>query len=103
MQEAYHAAKSINERFVELLQKEEVFTGLSEQIPMMNHKEQKLAEAERAVAIEEIEMQFTVLQAEAISKDRELTNASVQSATEKMKDAEQRYHVEEGRKVNAKS
>ena len=55
MQEAFHAAKSVNERFTELQQKEAVLKELVTKLPMIERKEQQLAEAERAVTIGEIE------------------------------------------------
>jgi DNA repair protein SbcC/Rad50 len=101
MQETYHAAKNINERFVELQQKELALTGLSEQLPLIKLKEQQLVDAERAVSIGEIEMQFLALKEEAnIKSDRlEKIRGAVKVATEKMEDATQRFQAEEGRKV----
>src|SRR6185437_7419231 len=68
MQEAYHVARNINERFIELQQKESVLDGLSEQQSFMEQQEKRLADAERAVSIEEIEKQFTALQKEVMYK-----------------------------------
>ncbi len=98
-QEIYHAAKSLNERFVELRQKEDSLNGVSEQLPVMQHKEHRLADAERAASIEEIERQFTTLNAEVVSKADQLMTAKEAAlvALEKMEQAKQRYHVEEGR------
>jgi len=101
MQEMYHAAKSTNERFVELQQKEVLLTRLSEQLPAIKQTEQKIADAERAVSIGEIEMQFQTLKEETIFKEVGLKKAKeeVQVATEKMELARQRFGVEEAKKV----
>lgn len=100
MQEAYHAAKNVNERFVELRQKEVLLTGLSEQQPRMERKEQQIIDAERAVAIGEIESQFLAMKEEASAKADNLKKSgeAVQLATEKMGNAKQRFEMEEGRK-----
>jgi exonuclease SbcC len=101
MQEAYHAAKNMNERFVELQQKEDLLTGLSEQLPAMHQKEQQIADAERAVSIGEIEMQFQTLREETVSKGDGFKKAkeAVRVAIEKMELARQRFGVEEARKA----
>ena len=70
MQETYHAAKSMNERFVELQQKEILLTDLSEQQSVMEQKEQQITDAERAASIGEIEMQFLALKEETDVKSR---------------------------------
>lgn len=100
MQETYHSAKGVNERFVELRQKEFTLNGLAEQLPTMERKEQQLADAERAVSIGEIEMQFQALKEETVSKAVDLKRAqeAVQIATEKMELAGQRFRAEEERK-----
>jgi DNA repair protein SbcC/Rad50 len=100
MQEALHAAKNVNERFSELQQKEAALNELVTKLPINERKEQQLAEAERAVAIEEIERQLTVLQEEVVGKTDNLTNASaaVRMAEEQMELAKSRFHAEAGRK-----
>ncbi|KAA0965074.1 SMC family ATPase [Sporosarcina sp. ANT_H38] len=100
MQEAYHAAKNVNERFVELRQKEVSLTELSEQLPVMERKEQQIIDAERAVAIGEIESQFLTMKEEASAKADNLKKSeeAVQLATEIMGNAKQRFEIEEGRK-----
>nr|WP_218627907.1 SMC family ATPase [Sporosarcina sp. E16_8] len=102
MQEMYHAAKSMNERFVELRQKELSLNGLTEQLPIMERKEQQIADAERAISIGEIEMQLIVLKEETAVKADNHKNATaiVQVATEKMELAGQHFRVEEGRKAD---
>ncbi len=101
MQEVYHAAKHTNERFVELQQKEIALTGLSEQLPLIKLKEQQLVDAERAVSIGEIEMQFLALKEEANTKSERLEKAriAVIVAMENLENATRRFQVEEGRKV----
>ena len=100
MQEMYHAAKSMNERFGELRQKELLLNGLTEQLPIMEQKEQQLADAERAVSIGEVEMQLLGLKEETATKADNLKRAeeAVRAATEKMEVAGQRFEVEEARK-----
>ncbi|MER2089596.1 MAG: AAA family ATPase [Sporosarcina sp.] len=101
MLEMYHVAKGMNDRFVELQQKELVLNGLVEQSPVMERKEHQIADAERAVSISEIEMQFLALKEEVVTKSNDLEKAkhAVQIATEKMEDAKRDFHIEEGRKV----
>lgn len=101
MQETYHSAKSMNERFVELQQKKSVLNGLVEQLPTMERKEQQMANAERAASIGEIELQFLTLKEESISKTNGFQKAkqAVQVATEVMEDAKYQFLVEEGRKM----
>ncbi len=100
MQEAFHTAKNVNERFTELQQKEAVLKELVTKLPMIERKEQQLAEAERAVTIEEIESQLTALQEEEVGKTDNLNNASaaVRMAEEKMEIAKKRFQDEVGRK-----
>jgi DNA repair protein SbcC/Rad50 len=102
MQETYHAAKGMNERFVELQQKEILLTDLSEQQSVMERKEQQITDAERAASIGEIEMQFLALKVETDVKADNLKKAekAVQVATENMELAGQRFSVEEARKVD---
>jgi len=101
MQEMYHAAKNMNERFVDLQQKESALNGLVEQLPTMERKEQRMADAERAASIGEIEMQFLALKEETMAKTNNFQKAKqeVLVATEMMEDAKQRFHIEEERKV----
>ena len=100
MQEAFHTAKNVNERFTELQQKEAVLKELVTKLPMIERKEQQLAEAERAVTIEEIERQLTALQEEEVGKTDNLNNASaaVRMAEEQMEIAKNRFQAEVGRK-----
>ena len=67
---------------------------------MIERKEQQLAEAERAVTIEEIERQLTALQEEVVGKTDNLNNASaaVRMAEEQMEIAKNRFQAEVGRK-----
>ena len=99
---SYHAAKSMNERFAEKEQKELALTELTERLPLMNRKEQQLAEAERAVAIEEVEMQFSELKKEVAGKADALEKATItlQTATGKMEETELLFKAEEERKVD---
>ncbi len=100
MQETYHAAKSMNERFVELQQKEILLTDLSNQQSEMERKEQQIADAERAASIGEIEMQFLALKEETDAKADNLKKAekAILVATENMELAGQCFSVEEARK-----
>jgi len=100
MQEMYHVAKSINERFVELRQKELSLNELTERLPILEQKEQQIADAERAASISELEKQLLGLKEETAAKADNLKNAkvAVQLATEKMELAGRRFRVEEARK-----
>nr|WP_222439316.1 SMC family ATPase [Sporosarcina sp. BP05] len=100
MQETYHAAKSMNERFVELQQKEILLTGLSKQQSEMERKEQQITDAERAASIGEIEMQFLALKEETDAKADNFKKAekAILVATENMELAGQCFSVEEARK-----
>ncbi|MEK3933800.1 SMC family ATPase [Sporosarcina sp. FSL W7-1349] len=75
MLETYHDAKNMNDRLTELKGKEEALAGLYERKPSMDRKETRLADAERAVAISEIELQFHQLEGETISKTAALETA----------------------------
>nr|WP_218624989.1 AAA family ATPase [Sporosarcina sp. E16_3] len=100
MQEIYHAAKSMNERFAELQQKEILLTDLSNQQSEMERKEQQITDAERAASIGEIEMQFLALKEETYAKADNLKKAekAILVATENMELAGQCFSVEEARK-----
>ena len=96
----FHVAKNLNERFTELEQRKEVLAKLSERIPFMAAEDKRLANAERAALIEEIEMQFTLLKAEVVDKKARSGQAkkTVEVAVEKMKTTETLYQAEETKK-----
>lgn len=97
----YHVAKNLNERFIECEQKETRLAELSQQILFMENEERRLANAERAALIEEIEKQFISLKQEVIEKEIYVNQATKNSklAVKKMEETEIRYRIEENRKV----
>ncbi|MFS0574785.1 SMC family ATPase [Sporosarcina sp. 179-K 3D1 HS] len=99
MVETYHHARNMNERLIELKQKEEVFAQLNGQKPAMDRKEKQLADAERAAAIVEIELQYKQLERETASKTATLENAEkeARNAEELSIQVDAEYKTEESR------
>ena len=97
MSSNYHAAKGINERFAELEQRKVTFTELSKQIPFMEKESKRLGDAERAVSIEQIELQFVELKQEVAVKKAHLekTVQTVQVETKSLEEIETQYKIEE--------
>lgn len=95
--EAYHQAKSLNERFEELRQKEELFTTLNEQVPVLKEQSEKLAKADKAVAIEQIDLQFKELQEEYAMKEKAVKTATdaLKVAEDQLKQVTAQYKIEE--------
>lgn len=100
MLEKYHAAKSVNERFNELAQRKAVYAELSNQVPFLEKEAKRLGDAERAVAIEQLEVQFVELKKEVDMKTEQLEKAvrSVQLIAKEVEEIEAHYLVEEGKK-----
>ncbi|HEX5565049.1 MAG TPA: AAA family ATPase, partial [Sporosarcina sp.] len=99
MLEAYHAAKKCNEQFEQLEQRKIALGKLQEEIPSVQLKEKRIADAERASVIHEIESQFRMLAEEAKLKESELQKASaaVHEATKWLQERELAYKEEEGK------
>ncbi|MFD1040160.1 AAA family ATPase [Virgibacillus byunsanensis] len=99
-QREFHQAKTINERFAELDQKEKQVKELEEQKPQYTKKAKELEEAERASQMEIYEKQVNEWQKEEKAKTSILQNAenSHQNAEEKQKHAKHTYLQEENRK-----
>ncbi|MCZ2259675.1 AAA family ATPase [Sporosarcina sp. G11-34] len=93
----YHAAKGVNERFIELDQRRATIAELSKQIPFMEKESKRLGDAERAVSIEQIELQFVELKQEVAAKAAHLekTAKTVQVETKNLEEIEIQYKVEE--------
>lgn len=99
MVETYHAAKKCNEQFEQLGQRKMAHEKLKEEIPSVHLKEKRIADAERASVIQEIESQFRMLAEEAKRKGNEHQHAivAVQAATKSLAEKEQAYQEEEGK------
>lgn len=97
--ESYHAAKKYNELFEQLEQRKIALVKLKEEIPAVQMKEKRIADAERASVIHEIEGQFRMYAEEAKLKGNELQKASatVQEATKWLEEKELAYKEEEGK------
>ncbi len=76
MVEAYHQAKSMNERFVELEQKQSKFKELTDQIPHLEQQSKQLERAEKSMNVEQIEFQLKELQKEYTAKEKTLETAT---------------------------
>ncbi|WP_342505493.1 SMC family ATPase [Sporosarcina sp. FSL K6-2383] len=100
MLEKYHAAKGLNERFDELVQRKTVYAELSSQVPFLEKEAKRLGDAERAVAIEQLEMQFTELKKEVGAKTEHLNQAirTVQQVAKEIEEIEAHYTMEEKKK-----
>lgn len=96
----FHAAKGINERFTELERRNLTFTELSDRIPFMEKESKRLGDAERAVSIEQIELQLIELKKEVTVKTVHLEKAShtVQVVTKSLEETDVQYKVEEAKK-----
>ncbi|WP_262173579.1 AAA family ATPase [Saccharococcus sp. Marseille-Q5394] len=99
MLEAYHAAKKCNEQFEQLNQRKIALEKLQEEISSVDVKEKRIADAERASIIHEIESQFRVLEEEAKSKEKEHQNAiaALQNAKKWLEENQHAYKEEEGK------
>ena len=96
----FHAAKGINERFTELERRNLTFTELSDRIPFMEKESKRLGDAERAVSIEQIELQLIELKKEVTVKTAHLekTAHTVQVVTKSLEETDVQYKVEEAKK-----
>ncbi|WP_318614140.1 AAA family ATPase [Sporosarcina sp. YIM B06819] len=100
MLEKYHAAKGLNERFDELAQRKAVYEELSNKVPFLEKEAKRLGDAERAVAIEQLDMQFVELKKEVGIKQEHLEKAvrTVQVIAKEVEEIEAQYSIEEGKK-----
>lgn len=96
---AFHRAKTINERFEELKQKQTSLQELTEQVPYFKKKEKQLADAERAGKLEAYEKQAADVRLEEQEKTRALHDAekAKQRADEMFKNVSQIYQEEENK------
>ena len=99
MLETYHAAKKCNEQFEVLEQRKIVFEKLKEESASVQQKEKRIADAERASVIHEIESQFRMLDEEKKSKEVEFQKATytVQELRKRLEDKDTAYKQEEGK------
>lgn len=97
--EDYHTAKNLNERFTELAQKQQIYKGLTEQIPYLEQQSKRLERAENAVTIEQIEQQYEELEKELMKKEQEVKTAknNLQIATEQLEKVQVAYQAEEAK------
>jgi exonuclease SbcC len=96
----FHEAKNVNERFNELDLKKQLLAAKTEQLPSMKNKEKQLADAERAVALVEVESQFNTLTEELSLKTTayKKAQANLLEANENMATADSIYQQEDGEK-----
>ncbi|MHA6260428.1 AAA family ATPase [Sporosarcina sp. CAU 1771] len=97
----YHIVKSMNLRFEELELKGKLLKELSEQLPRMEVEGKRLANAERASFIEEIEKQYVLLKKEVLDKENQYKEAvkEYKIAVAKKEEANTLYEIEENRKA----
>ena len=100
MLEKYHAAKGINERFDELAKRQAHYNDLSNKVPFLEKEAKRLGDAERAVAVEQLEIQLIELKKEVSTKQEHLEKAvrSVQLIAKEVEEIEAHYTIEEGKK-----
>ena len=95
--EDYHAAKTLNERFMEMEQKNQLYTQLTAQIPHLEQQSKQLERAESAVAIEQIEQQYEELRREFTEKEQAIKTAKeqLQTATAQLEKVQGFYKIEQ--------
>ncbi|MDR7077636.1 exonuclease SbcC [Neobacillus niacini] len=98
--EDYHHAKTLNDRFHELDEKEAKLQKWSLQIPNFMEKEKQFEKAERASKIVAYENQLNEWRADEKSKERALHDADLarKNAKEQREKAQNFYEIEEQRK-----
>lgn len=101
MLEYYHRAKNINERFVELDDRNERYTYLTEQIPIMEQKSKAVEQAQRAMSIEQLELNYAELEKEVKSKNEHVAKVTqdVKIIAEQLVQIEALYVFEESKKI----
>ncbi|MGJ9457274.1 AAA family ATPase [Oceanobacillus sp. CF4.6] len=99
-QKAYHQAQALNERFLEMDQKEKLFKELEVQVPKILEKEKQLEDAERASTIEVYEKQADEWRKEEKLKEQKLANtvAAEKAAVANLEKAQLSYQEEENKK-----
>ncbi|MEC5424843.1 SMC family ATPase [Virgibacillus sp. C22-A2] len=100
MQTEFHQAKTLNDRFTDLDQKEKQLKELDVQVPTYAKKEKKLEEAERASHIEVYEKQAVEWRKEEKQKGiaLERSEAADKIAGDRLKQAQLIYKQEESKK-----
>lgn len=90
---AYHAAKNCNEQFAQLEQRKLTLEKLTEEIPAIQLKDKRIANADRAAVIHEIESYYISQAEEETKKRTELDNAIafVQEAKNQLDEVEKMY------------
>ena len=98
--EKYHVAKGINERLDELADRKATFSKLSSKIPFLEKEAKRLSDAERAVSIEQIEIQAVELKKETIDKKEQLEKIAlnVKIIAKQLMEIEAQYKIEEAKK-----
>ena len=98
--EQYHIAKNSNDQLIELEKRKKRYAELKQQIPILEKKSKQLGNAERATAIEQIEIQYAELKKEMEEKTVHLKKASehVQVLSDKLVKVETQFHEEEAKK-----
>ena len=95
-QQALHDARSINEQFTKLLQRQNELDGLQAKQIEMKSLEQQLQQAERAARLEDVEHQVKTNQIEWQKKERSYSDAVtfLADAEEKLVSAQASYNEE---------
>jgi len=99
-QQAYHQAQTINEQFIELSEKEAGLDQLKERSNEYKNKERQLIAAERANSIFMYERQRDIAMKDEETKNLQVAEAgkTKQSVTEKLKQAQANFTMEEDKK-----
>ncbi|MGM8215463.1 AAA family ATPase [Bacillaceae bacterium W0354] len=100
MQEAYHAAKALNEKFTELEELEKKLFILNEQKDEIKAKEEQLEKAEQASHISVLETNVNEWRDDVKAKKlvQQETKVDMEDASSKLKFAEEKYMNEKNRK-----
>lgn len=96
----YHEAKAVNQRFIELEEKEQKLKNLLEQATEYADKQKRLEAAERASTIETVERYYAESKQEASDKSTllNMAKAKVIAAEETVKKVEIAYTIEANKK-----
>src|SRR5690625_3818 len=100
VQEKYHSAKAMNEKFEELERKNTLLQTLTDKVPVMKQKETDLEKAERAAKIEPEEERLREWREDQNSKEKLVIHAKQMKATSEQtfKQSEISYKQEEENK-----
>lgn len=100
----FHDAKHVNEKFDELDRQTTIFTKMTSEIDTMTRKSEQLELAEKAVIIEQIEMQWKELRKEQEQKQAHFTQTKqlLENSSIRLEQVEQQFKIEENKHEDRK-